>query len=134
MQSTSLSIISRHDRLLQCLARIARQSGTAVQIEPHLGPGDEGSRTDGKFFFPSLPVFVDTSVVHPAAPSYLNIASTPLAATNRMEKNKCTNYLSFAQEQGALFFPVVLESFGAIGPKVWTLFRDYLKKPWTLRR
>jgi len=88
-----------------------------VQIEPHLGPGDEGSRTDGKFYFPSLPGFVDTSCVHPAAPSYLPQASTPLAATTRTEKIKNKNYLPFAQEQGAQFYPFVLESFGAIGPR-----------------
>jgi hypothetical protein len=99
---------------MQCLARIARHSGTTV---PHLGAGDEGSRADGKFYFTALPAFVDTSVVHPAAPSYLSSASTPLAITSRREKDKNNLYLHSAQTLGALFFPVVLESFGAIGPR-----------------
>ena len=111
------SIISRHDRLMQCLARIARHSGTAVEIEPHLAAGDEGSRADGKFYFISLPAFVDSSVVHPAAPSYLNVASTPLATTAKRERDKNNSYLYFAQSEGAQFYPFVLETFGAIGPR-----------------
>ena len=78
---------------------------------------DEGSRAGGKFYFPSLPAFVDTSVNHPAAPSYLNLASTPLAVTARAERNKNNSYLHHAQALGAHFFPFVMESFGAIGPK-----------------
>jgi hypothetical protein len=36
------SVISRHDRLIQSLAKIGRLVGVSVQIEPRLGMGDEG--------------------------------------------------------------------------------------------
>ena len=59
---------------MQTLARIARLSGVSVQTEPRISLGDEGSRTDGQFFFSSLTAHVDMCVVHPSAPSYLKMA------------------------------------------------------------
>jgi len=56
---------------------------------------------------------VDTSVVHPAAPTYLKLR--PGAATKKRESEKRSQYLHAAELQGAKFYPVVVESFGAFG-------------------
>ena len=52
------SITTRHDLIYQALARAARLSGIVVQSEPSLALGDEGTRSDGQFFFPSLAAHV----------------------------------------------------------------------------
>ena len=77
--------------------------------------GDEGTRTDGIFFFNPKPAHVDTSVVHPAAPSYLKFGNRPLAANLKREKEKFQQFSYAARLQGADFFPVILDSFGAFG-------------------
>jgi hypothetical protein len=102
--------------LLQDLARIARLSGTAVQCEPHLALGAEGNRTDGIFFFLSIPTHIDVTVIHPATSSYAKKYPRPLAAVKKREQEKRQLYLHAAQTQGALFFPVIIESFGTFGP------------------
>jgi len=110
------SITARHDRLLQLFARTARLSGTSVQIEPHIDDVD-GSRTDGDFFFHSNSAFTDTSVIHPSAPSFVKISSTLLKAAALREHQKDSMYLERSRAQGKLFFPLVFESFGAIGKR-----------------
>ena len=111
------AIITRHDRILQTLHKISRLIGVTVMIEPRLAVGEEGSRSDGHFFFSSFSAHVDVAVVHPAAPTYLNLAHRPLAATNKREKEKNSSYAYAAQRQGSLFFPSVFESFGTFGPE-----------------
>ena len=86
-------------------------------IEPRLAVGEEGSRSDGQFFFSSFSAHVDVAVVHVSAPSYLRLANRPLAATNKIEKEKNSSYAYAAQSQGSLFFPSVFESFGTFGPE-----------------
>ena len=110
------SIIARHDRLLQVFHKIGNTIGIAVQIEPHLALGDEGTRSDGQFFFPAISAHTDISVVHPSAPSYLNLANRPRAAILKKETEKNTLYAYAAQCQGALFFPIIFDSFGTFGP------------------
>jgi hypothetical protein len=110
------SITIRHDRLLQLFARTGRLAGVAVQIESHVDDTD-GARTDGDFFFHSNCVATDTSVIHPSAPSFVKMASSLLKAASSRERQKDTLYLERCRQQGKLFFPLVLESFGAIGER-----------------
>ena len=42
--------ITRHDRLVQVLARIARLCGVVIQLEPRIDEGDK-SRGDGHLYF-----------------------------------------------------------------------------------
>ena len=44
------SRITRHDRLVQVIARVARLSGVSVQLEPRID-GEDRSRGDGHLFF-----------------------------------------------------------------------------------
>ena len=107
------STTARHDLIFQSLAKAARLCGIAVQSEPSLAIGLEGSRSDGKFFFPSLEAHVDVSVVHPAAPAYLRLKAG--AAIKKRESEKNSHYLEAAKRQGAEFFALVFDSFGGFG-------------------
>ena len=75
------------------------------------------SEPDGKFYFSCLSCFIDLCVVHPSAPSYLSLAGKALGAASKREKDKTLLYGQAAQTQGALFYPLVLESFGALGSR-----------------
>jgi hypothetical protein len=81
------------------------------------------SRTDANFFLSSLSAHTDVCVVHPSASSYFKLASKPLGASSKREKHKDNLYLQRAKAIGSLFFPLVFESFGAIG----TRSRDFIK-------
>src|SRR6185312_8822257 len=104
------SITVRHDLIFQSLAKAARLCGIAVQSEPSLAIGFEGSRSDGQFFFPSLSAHLDVSVVHPAAPAYLKQKAG--GAIKKRETEKNTLYLEAARRQGAEFYAGVFDSFG----------------------
>lgn len=88
-------------------------------MEPVIDSNDD-SRADAHFFFSSMTSFVDVSVVHPAAPSYVKQSHRPLFSATTREKQKDGLYLQRATAQGASFFPFVVESFGAIGKKAQT--------------
>ena len=111
-------VISRHDRLFQCLARIARLSGIAVQGEPRLSSSEEATRADGLFFFTYIqPAYIDLGCVHPAAPSYLNkFGHKLLGAAMAYEKEKTRNYQVAAIEMGAKFYACIMDTFGAFAP------------------
>ena len=125
------SVISRHDRLFQCLAKLARLTGLAVPGEPHLSSSEEATRADGLFFFTYMvPGYIDVGVVHPAAPSYLRSGHKLLAAAGEYEKEKTRLYGMAAVEMGAKFYPCILDSFGAFGPGlvkfIGTLLDEFL--------
>jgi hypothetical protein len=113
---------ARHDRLLHTLVRIARSVGIAVVVEPRLSVDDK-SRTDGNFYLSSCSSQIDVSVVHPSAKSYRRAASKPLGAALGREKLKNNLYLERAQANGSKFYPVVFESYGAIGPRAREFIR-----------
>ena len=110
------AIISRHDRLFQTLARVARLCGIVVELEPRLD-GKDKSRTDGHFFFHSITTHVDISVVNPTVKDYLKVAQQPLGAAHAREISKDGIYKDRIHQQGSLFFPFILETFGGIGQR-----------------
>lgn len=85
-------------------------------MEPVFDSQDD-SRADAHFFFSSMTSYVDVSVVHPAAPSYVKQAHRALSAALTREKQKDSLYQQRATSQGASFFPFVVETFGAFGKK-----------------
>src|SRR5438270_10542020 len=84
---------------------------------------DDKSRTDGNFYLSSCSSQIDVSVVHPSAKSYRRAASKPLGAALGREKLKNNLYLERAQANGSKFYPVVFESYGAIGPRAREFIR-----------
>ena len=59
----------------------------------------------------------DVSVVDPSDKSYRQYAQRPLGTATRAETMKSEQYAARCREQGHLFFPAILECFGAIGVK-----------------
>jgi len=115
--------IVRHDRLVQVLARVARLCGVVTHLEPRID-GEDKSRGDGHLFFHTQSAIFDTYVIDPNAKTYLKAAQFPLGAAATGEAKKSAIYGARCREQGFLFFPVVLETYGAIGIKA----RDLVSK------
>jgi hypothetical protein len=105
-------IVSRHDRLSQVYAKVAKLCGIGVQYESNLGTGEEGTRSDIELFMNSTSIHADICAVHPAAPSYLNLANRPGGAALKREREKTQLYLHAALSRGSLFFASIFDTFG----------------------
>jgi hypothetical protein len=106
--------IIRHDRLVQVIARVARTCGVVVHLEPRIDEEDK-SRGDGHLFFHTQSAIYDTYVIDPCANTYVKCAQQALGASATGEAKKISHYGVRCKQQGFLFFPVVLETFGGIG-------------------
>jgi hypothetical protein len=109
-------IVLRHDRLTQVFARIAKLCDIGVQYESNLGTGEEGTRSDIELFFSSICIHADVCAVHPAAPSYLNLANRPLGAAMKRSREKIQLYSYAAISRGSLFFASIFDTFGTFSP------------------
>ena len=109
-------IVSRHDRLTQVYAKISKLCGIGVQYESILSTGEEGTRSDLELFLNSTSIHADICAVHPAAPSYLNLANRPGGAARKREREKSQIYNHAATSKGCLFFPSIFDTFGAFSP------------------
>ena len=103
---------TRHDRIVQVLSSVARLCGVVVQIEPRID-GQDKQRGDGELFFHSQNGIFDCYVMHPCAKTYVKPAQRPLGASAVGEKRKVIQYDTRCKAQGFLFYPFVLEDFGA---------------------
>ena len=112
----------RHNCILSTVLRLARDAGFATaREEPVRDEHGRNIRPDAiitSTVTSHLVLYLDVSVVHPAASSYTSqSASTlkPLAAAMTREKRKHELYDSVARNDHALFVPLVMESYGAFG-------------------
>lgn len=119
-QQKRTSITARHDLIVRTLAKLFRQVGAVVHIEPRIY-GSERLRPDMDITFPDRTLMLDVAVTHPASPS--RTSSTPLAAAAYTEKAKYTKYTALAARQAATFLPFVLESYGAFGKRANEVLR-----------
>ena len=106
------AITARHDFIVRTLAKLFRQVGAVVHVEPRIY-GSERLRPDLDITFPDQSLMVDVAVTHPAAPS--RNSTNPLAAAGVAEQAKFAKYQELASKRAATFLPFVLESYGAIG-------------------
>jgi hypothetical protein len=106
--------ITRHDRIVQVIARVARLSGVVTHLEPRID-GEDRSRGDGHLFFHAQSAIFDTMVIDPGAKSYVRAAQQPLGAAAIGEAQKIRVYGDRCKQQDYLFFPVILEAFGGLG-------------------
>ena len=83
-----------------------------VHIEPRIYD-TKRFRPDLDILLPDSNVMLDVGITNPCAPS--RTSTTALAAATTMEKAKHGEYDKFAHEQGAKFFPFIIESLGAFG-------------------
>ena len=97
---------------MQCLARLFRSAGAAVDIEERI-EGTTRHRPDLLIITPEKSVFVDVAVIHSSAPSRSTI--TVDAATGAMEADKKAKYLPLARIQNASVLAFVMDSYGSWG-------------------
>jgi hypothetical protein len=129
----------RHSVLCRELGAVAREAGYSVTSEPHVsvsradGSEEQKGRADLELVRVNgdgtRVVFVDVSVVHPAAPSYLASSGEEprelCVQVDQREQSKRGTYVAPAQSVGAQFVPFVLESHGGMGPAAARLLRDF---------
>ena len=61
-------------------------------------------------------VMSDQGIVHPCAPSNVRLAAKgELEVAAAYEKDKIEKYQALAQQRGARFFPIILETTGGMG-------------------
>lgn len=125
---------NRHDLIKHQLARLSRDAGCAVAVEEHGheendDPAEEhkvqGKRPDLSVAFLNDQTYIDVSVTHPLAPSYVGQAALKHGyAAARREQEKIEEYKTYAAQQHAVFVPFVLESLGTLGKQA----RRYIDK------
>ena len=102
---------SRHDLLVQIVAKFARQAGLWVKVEPRDG---STKRPDVYIYSPTKMFAVDYSVTNPSAKSYRSAASVKaLAAAETRENRKISSYRGM--QHGMILIPFVHETYGALG-------------------
>ena len=105
--------------MVRLLATLIQRAGGAAYVEPRYL---EDKRPDIHAFFPDARFMLDVCVVHPSAPSRVDLA--PSAALRYREKGKVSAYESLAKEAGSRFVPFAFESFGGLGPAAISFLRD----------
>jgi hypothetical protein len=108
------AVNTRHNFVLSCLQRLAREAGTGMEMEPKIG--ERSQRTDGYYIGFTKLVHVDVGITHPGAPTHLAAAARrPLKAAAAYEQLKIREYEQTALLEGATFTPFIMESHGAFG-------------------
>jgi hypothetical protein len=109
--------------LVQVLVQIARRCGVVTKVEPRID-GEDKSRGDGLLYFHSQTSIFDLQVIDPSAKSYVTAAQQPLGAAVIGETRKRNIYETRCKDEGHLFFPLLLESYGGVGVRC----RDLVSK------
>ena len=132
-------ITFRHDLIVNTVLRIARDAGYATHREPRI-IDDLQTSTQPDATLYSLhsnrqPIFIDVSVTHPCAPSYVHaagrarhpppqvisdastssLASASHPTIKQREHTKINYYAQVTHDHHAIFYPLVMETYGAIG-------------------
>ena len=106
----------RHNQIRDALMKAASSLNTAVRREPLVDYKD-GARADAAFYFRMQMAMIDVAVVHPLGNSYLAMASKPLGAAKKKEKDKERRYGDRVRHVRSLFYPFVMETTGGMGPR-----------------
>jgi hypothetical protein len=127
----------RHDLVVNTLLRYARDAGCATHREPRvIDDLNASSQPDATIY--SLhsnlpPMFIDVSVTHPCADSYVHVAGRAhhpaptvisdatsahsLPTIKQRETSKINYYAQVTHDHHAVFHPCVFETFGAMGER-----------------
>jgi hypothetical protein len=114
----------RHDDIVTAIHAFARQVGIPSRIEPR----ENGERRgpDIELTLEQGPVLVDVTVVHPAAPTYLNHAhgaTNAYGPLDHREAAKHRKYAGLVQNAGASeFVACAISSFGGFGRGAQRMF------------
>jgi len=106
-----------HNDIVKVLCSEIERAGGKAWTEPRflLHHADD-EHTDIRFSLGGQLVYVDVTVVHPTAATYLARATQgPLRAAASAEAAKNRQYLARAEQENAQFFPFVVETYGGFG-------------------
>ena len=102
-------------RLRKYLSGRLRELG---ELEPRFQLEGDDQHTDIRVALGSRLIYVDVSVVHPTAASYVAASSRwSLATARAAESRKSRQYLQRAVDENAEFVPFIVESFGGFGDR-----------------
>ena len=109
--------IMGHNDIVKVLCSEIERAGGKAWTEPRfqLHHADD-EHTDIRFSLGGQLIYVDVTVVHPTAATYLARATQgPLRAAASAEAAKNRQYLARAEQEHAQFFPFVVETYGGFG-------------------
>ena len=121
---------SRHNRILHVIGRLAREIGCAYWEEPRdimPNSNNRSTRPDAIITTPTGRIMIDVSVINPTSESYISRrASAPQSSsssstsrqskfTHERELIKIRKYADQARLEDCVFYPVVFETYGAVG-------------------
>ena len=118
----------RHNLITNAVLRIAQDAGYETTRELNIHD-DAGVvlRVDGALYSQYAnrpPIMTDISVINPCAPSYIKVGSQKsLAAASLREKAKDKKYTKAVTENHAVFYPLILETYGGFGNKFTRLLK-----------
>lgn len=111
----------RHDLIKHTIAKLATKANIHTIVEPLIFT-DTSQRPDVEFILGTQSVFIDVSIVHPTSATYVKMKG-PHAGTKQREKKKNHDYKQRIEDEGAAFFPFVLDTYGYFAPQT----EDFLK-------
>jgi hypothetical protein len=112
------AMTTRHDWLVNLLAKFFRNAGAVVHVEPRIF-GTVRKRPDLDILLPNRQLLVDVTVVHPAAPS--RKSKIRLSAVAAAETKKHRDYSSLARLHGASLSAFAVETYGGFGKQAGEL-------------
>jgi hypothetical protein len=116
----------RHDSIAKAIAKFTRRVGLDTTVEPR--DGGVGLRPDIQLTTTQGGLYIDVSVCHPLAKSYIKPAAKNPAPMEKRETQKIKKYEQYVKDRGpATFLPAVFSSYGAIGEgaaKVFSLIEQ----------
>ena len=113
------SVTRRHDRCCQLLCRYARSNDcTAHVVQKDLA----NLLPDAEIHMFYRSIDVDVSGVNPHSPTYCDMA--PGEAMAAREKYKVAKYSEYSNQEGRVFVPFVLDSYGCLAPSALQLLKD----------
>ena len=113
----------RHDAIVQHIAAWCNSMQFPAVVEPKID--GERRRPDVEIILERGRLAVDVSVVHPAAPTYINHHHATVSATapiTARENQKNSKYRATVARAGAEFLPFVTSSFGGFGAAAMRFF------------
>jgi len=103
---------TRHDWIVNLLAKIFRELGAVVHVEPRIFDY-ERVRPDLDILFPHCQILIDVTVAHPNSPS--RKSSVQLAAATAAEARKTRHYAANAKLGNGVLRAFAVETFGGFG-------------------
>jgi hypothetical protein len=119
------SVRGRHDDLVKLLARFIRALDGSVTVEDYDAQRNHSARPDLTARLMHRRAFVDLSITHPLANTYLRRNANFSSAILR-EREKINKYAPMAAIEGTPFYPFVMETFGYIPQKSLQLLTKFI--------